>query len=237
MDTQSEATTQKGSRWTAWPAVVLRLVLLLPFSLWSVFTLYASLLEVIARAWNLGALGMFYFLAALLWLAFGIFCIWLCLRGWRSTYRVALGLQSISAKALLGQYVAASLLVGLLLLIAIPKVADVRRYEAQAVTRGELTAVRRSLEIENKSRGRYPLQLEDMAWHGDQYFKEFPKLWDEKFVAFPHPATARAVTFSSRTVTDSGRWAYVHDPSIPDRAEVFIDCTHLDSEGRAWTSF
>ncbi len=102
---------------------------------------------------------------------------------------------------------------------------------------GMLSALRSELRDYKVSRGSYPVSLAELP-------HPVPKLWskpDNPGAAFsdglfPHPSSDEVVYYSSVTAGDTGKWAYVNDPSCPEFGTVFIDCTHQDG-GIPWSSF
>lgn len=64
-----------------------------------------------------------------------------------------------------------------------------------------------------------------------------PPLWP-RHIGVPHPRTAATTIVGEPLAADTGRWAYVVSSSSPGLSgAVFIDCTHTDTRGKAWTSY
>jgi hypothetical protein len=92
--------------------------------------------------------------------------------------------------------------------------------------------------------GNYPANLRRLTRDG-KYLREIPLLWSvyadhalpPRRPDVPHPLTRKVAHYPSFTPRDSGRWGYVDDPKDANFGTVFIDCTHTDSRGSAWTSY
>ncbi|MCX5785414.1 MAG: hypothetical protein NTX59_06980 [Elusimicrobia bacterium] len=94
----------------------------------------------------------------------------------------------------------------------------------------KLAALRISLELYRLDKGRLPVHFSDVAVNGN--LEAVPDL---KLKRHFKSSTVKNVPYYK--ITDSGSWAYVNDPKSPDFGLVFIDCSHADEKGRAWSEF
>ena len=79
--------------------------------------------------------------------------------------------------------------------------------------------------------GNYPTSLEVLTVNG-KYLKEIPKTRDIEHVS------SNEVTYTSNsTPTDSGGWLYNNNPTDPNHGVLWINCTHTNSSGSAWTTY
>lgn len=110
--------------------------------------------------------------------------------------------------------------------------------------RNRLRSMRITLGIYRSDGKIYPDRLEALIEKG--YLHGMPRVWDPSIdhvvpagrPRVPHQSTNEVVYFSrSGGYQDSGKWGYVNDPSDPGFGTFFIDCTHTDSDGKAWTSY
>ncbi len=112
-----------------------------------------------------------------------------------------------------------------------PKVQDLLRYSGEGANKGNLAVLRQAVEAYRAARGVYPADLGELAGAG--FVRKVPALWDKRGAGFPHRPTS-AEADAERGPADTGRWAY----SVKDgKAEIYIDCIHKDSRGRAWSSY
>lgn len=117
--------------------------------------------------------------------------------------------------------------------------------EAGGGTRTDLNMIRAAVSMHfGDSDGAYPESLADLA---PGYLQALPPARTGS-----HPPSdeitlydARACSGSdelgeeiaSAALRDTGAWGYVSDPRAPCWGHVFIDCTHVDEQGRAWHSY
>ena len=112
-----------------------------------------------------------------------------------------------------------------------PKVQDLLRYSGEGANKGNLAVLRQAAESYKAVRGAYPAGLEDLAKAG--FIRKVPALWDKRGAGFPHRPTS-AEADAEWGPKDTGGWAY----SVKGgKAEIYIDCTHKDSRGTAWSSY
>ena len=119
----------------------------------------------------------------------------------------------------------------LLLAFAIPGSRGIMRINNEGATKGNLGAVRSALSIYyGDMEGYYPLVLDALTVSG-KYISTIPKT-DTKG---PHPRS-NEVRFG-RAWQDSGGWLYNNVAGDPNYGTLWIDCTHTDPKGSAWTSY
>ncbi|MBI5200033.1 MAG: hypothetical protein HY925_00475 [Elusimicrobia bacterium] len=110
---------------------------------------------------------------------------------------------------------------GIFLLIAYPKFKDLERYVVEGTAKGNLGVLRQNVEAHRTNTGRLPEKLGPAG-----------TLWDTKIYSVPHPPTSAVVAGSTASARDTGGYGYDSAAGV-----VFIDCTHTDSRGSAWTSY
>lgn len=126
--------------------------------------------------------------------------------------------------------------VAVLAAIVLPGFSGLFRKSAEGAMKGSLAAMRQAIENYRRAHGgRAPESLEDLVGAGD--LAQIPPLWP-RFSGIAHPTSAAATVVAEAAMTDSGRWAYVVSASSPGlTGALFIDCTHTDTRGSAWTSY
>lgn len=125
-------------------------------------------------------------------------------------------------------------IVGILAAIAIPQFARLIRLSNEAAGSGNLGLIRSSLSLYHVEHDKkYPLRLEELT-AGGRYLSEIPKARTPGH----HPDSAAVKPArSAAELDDRGGWAYAADPSSPDRGHVWVNCTHTDSKGSAWSGY
>lgn len=106
------------------------------------------------------------------------------------------------------------------------------RVGSEGAAKGNLGAIRSALSIYyGDMEGYYPLTL-DALTVSRKYMSAIPKTKKVN----PHPDSAQvAYGFVSN---DAGGWLYANDPA--DKAHygtLWVNCTHTDPKGSAWTSY
>lgn len=106
------------------------------------------------------------------------------------------------------------------------------RINRGGATKGNLGAIRSSLSIYyGDMEGYYPLTPYALTVSG-KYMWKIPKTQK----VGPHPDSAH-VAYGSVS-NDAGGWLYANDPA--DKANygtLWVNCTHTDRKGSAWTSY
>lgn len=127
--------------------------------------------------------------------------------------------------------------VGALCLIVVwPSFRDLLRFSAQGAMKGNLSGLRQNIaDYRSAHDGAFPPTLETLI--DPKTLPRLPMLWSNSY-AGAHAKTIESIVVAERAGTDSGKWAYVVSPSTPElHGTVFIDCTHTDNKGSAWTSY
>jgi len=118
-------------------------------------------------------------------------------------------------------------ILALMLTIVYPRFQDLIRFSAEGAMKGNLSALRQGLnEYKLAHGGAAPSSLEALGLPPTPLFASFSSM--------PHPKSHETLILTEAVPTDSGKWAYVVSGSS---VAVFIDCTHTDSKGSAWTGY
>ena len=125
-------------------------------------------------------------------------------------------------------------IIGILAAIAIPKFEELIRKSNEAVTKGNLAAVRSALGIHHReANGAYPYHPVALT-AGGRYLSVLPRARTPKL----HPdSDAVALVASAGGLTDAGGWAYLADPASKDYGTFVVNCTHTDTRGSAWSTY
>lgn len=221
------------SRPLLWSWIVTRAAILVPVVLISLALLWTTAGSGV-RSFS-GARNFFTSFPSLLAGVLGAgFGAWLAGRGLRLTYRVALGRERVPASSMLDWLSTISVLglvLGILFLVVYPGFSGLFRKSAEGKIKGDLAGLRAAVEYYRKAKGAYPLRLEQVA-----RLAPIPMLWPSGS-GVPHDANNEVVVRGSRGSGDSGHWGYVADKSAADFGRVYVDCTHTDTRGSAWTSY
>jgi len=162
--------------------------------------------------------------------------------GWfaaRDTWRV-LRRERPAVPGYLRAEVNAALAVGVIgalcLAIAWPRFRDLLRYSGEGAMKGNLADLRQRVSAYRSAHeGAAPPALETLI--DPKTSPRLPTLWSNSYTG-AHPKTTEAIVAADRTGADTGKWAYIVSPSTPElHGTVFIDCTHTDNRGSAWTSY
>lgn len=162
--------------------------------------------------------------------------------GWfaaRDTWKV-LRRERPAVPGFLRAEVNAALVIGVIgalcLAIAWPRFRELLRYSGEGAMKGNLADVRQRIAAYRGAHdGAAPPALEALI--DPKTSPRLPTLWSNSYTG-AHPKTTEAIVVTERTGADTGKWAYVVSPSTPElHGTVFIDCTHTDNRGSAWTSY
>ena len=125
-------------------------------------------------------------------------------------------------------------IIGILAAIAIPKFGDLIHKSNEGASRGNLGAVRSALSIYySDMEGQYPAQLLGLTVNG-KYLKDLPSAWAPNY----HQATTSQQVFSvSPVISDYGGWMYDDRRDVGTYGNVFINCIHTDTKGKAWSEY
>lgn len=145
----------------------------------------------------------------------------------RHTWRVVTGTKPALVAALKGEIattIAVFVACALLFAMVAPYFSGLFRRSHEGALKARLQDLRSVVERYRASHGgQAPPSLADLG--------ELPPLWG-RYAGIPHPETPAAVLVDGPGTADTGKWAYVVSSGT-----VFIDCTHTDYRGVAWTSY
>lgn len=166
-------------------------------------------------------------------IALGLLGLALAWSAARHTWRVFTDRKAATQNALAGEVIASGIgFTGLILLylIVTPYFSGLFRKSAEGAVKNDLARLRQAVAAHRAGHdGQAPSSLEDLG--------PIPPLWG-RYAEIPHPGRAAALVVESTAAADTGKWAYVISPSSPSlTGAVFIDCTHTDSKGSAWSSY
>lgn len=117
---------------------------------------------------------------------------------------------------------------GVLCMIAIPKIGAAIRTANEGATKGKLGAVRTALLIYYAdTEGSYPSNLDPLMRPGSKYLTQVVPLYTAA-----HGSATDIHYLSSFDDDDTGGWGYVN--SGGDWGRVWIQCTHDDAKGEKW---
>ena len=129
-------------------------------------------------------------------------------------------------------------IVGILAMIAIPKMADLIRKGNEAATSGAMGAVRSSIHIYFLDNDEvYPTNLEVMLVPGNKYYRggrpvAYTLQHGKSSVVNQGDAAALAAS------ADGGTWGYINAPAAgTDLGEFWIECLHTDMKGKVWSQY
>lgn len=123
-------------------------------------------------------------------------------------------------------------LMAILAAIAIPNTSRLIRKSQEARTKCNLGSLRAVLTLYyTDHEGLYPTDhLESLV---PRYLARIPL----KFTPIHHPEGNSVSAGASSDQTDSlGDWFYVNDPNDSNFGYIIVNCIHLDSSGKVWSS-
>jgi type II secretory pathway pseudopilin PulG len=121
--------------------------------------------------------------------------------------------------------------IGILLLISVPKLGTIIRKSNEGSTKANLGALRSALHIYYSDMGGiYPSDLNSLTASA-KYLQQLPKAKTPDY----HPFTAAAVTQVSSN--DMSGWSYNGTPTDANIGVVWVNCTHTDVKGGVWTTY
>lgn len=125
-------------------------------------------------------------------------------------------------------------IVGILSAIAVPKFAELIRKSNEGVTKGNLGAVRSGLSVHyGDLEGEYPYHPFALT-AGGKYLEKLPPAKTPNYHADSNRVRLVA---SAAGLTDEGGWAYNPDPASPNWGTFYVNCTHTDTKGGAWSAY
>ena len=129
---------------------------------------------------------------------------------------------------------------GIAAAIAIPRFSHLQARAKEGEAKGRLGSLRSAAMIYyGDHNGAYPPDLSQLP-----QARQSPGLAQ-------HPAASGVEVYGAQAcaggkdaaalnpakLRDTGKWGYVADPKAPCYGQIFIDCTHADSQGKTWSSF
>jgi competence protein ComGC len=123
------------------------------------------------------------------------------------------------------------ILVTLVLIVAAVVIPTIYKAGERARNQKTLAELRAALKrYEADHNGMNPAYLQDLTRDG-RYLKEIPEIG--VIGIHPRSASVRA----GETEDDSGGWVYNNWPGSPRGGEVWLNCTHVDAHGSAWSAY
>ena len=124
-------------------------------------------------------------------------------------------------------------IIGILAVIAIPKMVMLIRKSNEGATRGNLGTLRAAIAIYGGDmEGMYPLNLDAMTING-KYMRAIPEVKIPPY----HPDASTVVYQDGTSVNDAGGWNYSNMKDHANFSMVLINCTHTDDRGSTWTGY
>lgn len=114
----------------------------------------------------------------------------------------------------------------LVLALVIPKVARIRERRRNLAALASVRAALARYAADTKTKG--PPELSDLV--AKKYLPAIP----EVSILGRHEASSEVHPMSNE---DTGGWGYSGWPGDEREGQVWINCTHTDSNGRAWNSY
>ena len=125
-------------------------------------------------------------------------------------------------------------IIGILAAIAIPKFASILRKSNEGASKGNLGSMRGALAIYyGDMEGQFPADPLALTVNG-KYIAVIPIGKSPDY----HPDSSAIVLGSvGGGFTDTGGWLYDSAPADPTFGAVYVNCTHTDTKGSAWTTY
>ena len=123
--------------------------------------------------------------------------------------------------------------IGILAMIAIPKMADLIRKGNEAATNGALGAVRSAIHIYFLDNDElYPSNIEVMLVPGNKYYRGGRPL----AYTIQHGKSSVVNQLAALDPNaDTGDWGYVS--SGTDRGDFWVECLHTDMKAKVWSQY
>ncbi|MBI3551221.1 MAG: hypothetical protein HY077_01780 [Elusimicrobia bacterium] len=165
----------------------------------------------------------FVFGLLLLWAAW-----WTARKAWRIVNRTERWTGSFGDAAGISTVLAAFALCAYLI---VPKIALLMDLSARGATHGSLGGIRSALSIYyGDMKRKYPADLSALTKDG-KYLSEIPPA-----AAPPYHGRSPAVRYG-KSPDDAGGWLYDNVQGDPDLGALWVNCTHTDYMGSAWSSY
>lgn len=171
--------------------------------------------------------------ATVIFAAFACIPAWLCARRVGRTLRMYHGSEEASAIGraivVVGSLFAATAVVVVVVIAWL--LAELRPRGGEGASKGNLGAIRSALSIYyGDMEGYYPLTVEPLTVSG-KYLSSIPKAKTQG----RHPDSAHVAY--GRAPDDAGGWFYDNVPGDGNYGTLWINCTHTDAKGSAWTTY
>ena len=137
------------------------------------------------------------------------------------------------------------IVLGILAAIALPNFSKFKGLADEGSAKGHLGSMRAAAAIYyGDSEGNYPADLNALV---PKYLREIAPAG-----VLTHPGVEGIEVYGAEVCSgskesgselipaklrDTGKWGYVVAPKAPCDGQIFIDCTHPDSKGKAWFSY
>jgi len=121
----------------------------------------------------------------------------------------------------------------LLTLVLYPKFISIVRKSQEATTRANLTALRTAIAVYyGDNSGNFPGEdIAEILTKDGKYIKLIPEI-----SCPPHHDKTNLIT--TAPTGDSGKWAYqTKDSETRQQGEIWVDCSHKDSNGIVWSEY
>ncbi|MFH2202536.1 MAG: type II secretion system protein [Elusimicrobiota bacterium] len=127
-----------------------------------------------------------------------------------------------------------TVIIGILGTIALQRLGTVMRKSRDSATKGNLGSIRSALSIYYADvLTQHPYEVGALTVNG-RYLAEIPKTSLKEY----HPDSMSVLNVSSPNgIDDAGGWAYNNDATAPDYGNVWVNCTHTDGKGTAWSTY
>lgn len=117
--------------------------------------------------------------------------------------------------------------------IALPRFTQTIQKANEAATRGRLLASRSALSIYYAElEGFYPSDLTPLTEPGSRYLSRFGPVFTAA-----HGNNSNITYTSAFDSVDNGGWAYVNNMTDTDWGKIWVQCTHIDTRGKAWNQY
>jgi hypothetical protein len=93
-----------------------------------------------------------------------------------------------------------------------------------------LQGMRLAVELFRQAEGHLPADMNEVIQSGN-----LEAVFELKLKY--HPASSKVRNAAGADILDTGGWGYVNARGSADFGTIFIDCSHKDEKGRAWSRF
>lgn len=128
------------------------------------------------------------------------------------------------------------LIIGILSAIAIPKFAELIRKSSEGACKGNLGSIRSALSIfYGDMEGVWPYHPASLSFAGKYLgVGELPRAKAPNY----HEDSAKVrLGMDMLDADDTGGWLYIADSRSKDYGSIYVNCTHTDTKGAAWTAY